>query len=66
MRWTLTILVLFRLFIFAASRQGRFRRWHGLPLVLLYLSYVDRDGPHRGLRFDGRVEVGEGPRNGGD
>ena len=36
----LVILVLFRIFIHAATRTGRFRRWHGIPLVLIYLAYV--------------------------
>ncbi|MBD3235740.1 MAG: hypothetical protein GF330_03465 [Candidatus Eisenbacteria bacterium] len=34
------ILVLFRLYIFAAVRRGAFRRWFGLPLVLIYVAYV--------------------------
>jgi cation:H+ antiporter len=34
------ILVLFRLFIFSATRRGSFRRWFGLPLVMLYVAYV--------------------------
>ncbi len=36
----LLILVLFRLFIFQASRTGEFRRWHGVPLVALYVVYA--------------------------
>ena len=34
------ILVLFRFYIFAAVRCGEFRRWYGLPLVLIYVAYV--------------------------
>jgi cation:H+ antiporter len=36
----LVILVLFRLFIHSASKTGRFRRWFGLPLVLIYVVYT--------------------------
>ncbi len=36
----LTILVLFRLFIFRAVRRNTFERWMGAPLVLIYLGYV--------------------------
>ena len=36
----LAILVLFRLFIFRATRRGHFRRWYGLPLVLIYIAYT--------------------------
>jgi cation:H+ antiporter len=36
----LAILVLFRLFIHSATRTGQFRRWHGLPLVLIYVVYT--------------------------
>ena len=36
----LAVLVLFRVFIFSASARGRFRRWYGIPLVLLYVAYV--------------------------
>jgi cation:H+ antiporter len=36
----LVILVLFRIFIFRATKRGRFRRWYGLPLVLIYLAYT--------------------------
>jgi cation:H+ antiporter len=35
----LVILVLFRLFIFRATGRGEFRRWYGLPLVLIYIAY---------------------------
>jgi cation:H+ antiporter len=36
----LAIIVLFRLFIFRASARGRFRRWYGVPLLLLYVAYA--------------------------
>lgn len=36
----LTILVLFRVFIHQASRTGHFRRWQGIPLVMIYLAYT--------------------------
>jgi len=36
----LVILVLFRLFIHGATRRGEFRRWYGLPLVLIYVLYT--------------------------
>jgi len=36
----LTILILFRLFIFRAVRRDAFERWMGGPLVLLYVAYV--------------------------
>lgn len=36
----LLILILFRLFIVKASRNGEFRRWHGVPLVALYVIYA--------------------------
>jgi len=35
----LAILILFRLFIFRATKRGSFRRWYGLPLVLIYVVY---------------------------
>lgn len=34
------ILLLFRSYIFAASKRGTFRRWFGAPLVLIYVAYV--------------------------
>jgi len=34
------ILTLFRIYIAAANRSGRFRRWYGLPLVAIYIVYV--------------------------
>lgn len=34
------ILLLFRIFIFAASSVGHFQRWYGVPLLLLYVSYL--------------------------
>ncbi len=34
------ILLLFRIYIFRAVRTGSFRRWYGLPLVLIYVGYV--------------------------
>jgi cation:H+ antiporter len=36
----LAILVLFRVYIHFACRTGRFRRWNGAPLVLLYVAYT--------------------------
>jgi cation:H+ antiporter len=36
----LLILVLFRLFIMRATRQGSFQRWYGVPLVLIYVGYT--------------------------
>ena len=36
----LLILVLFRLFIHHATKGGSFRRWQGIPLVLIYIGYV--------------------------
>ena len=36
----MVVLLLFRVYIRAASPRGRFRRWYGLPLVVLYVSYV--------------------------
>ena len=34
------ILVLFRLFIFRATRKGHFSRWMGVPLLAIYVAYV--------------------------
>lgn len=36
----LAILVLFRIYIFSASKRGRFRRSFGIPLVLIYVLFV--------------------------
>ncbi len=36
----LLILVLFRVFIFGATQRGVFRRWNGVPLLLIYLGYL--------------------------
>jgi len=36
----ITILVLFRIFIFVAISRGTFRRWFGVPLVAIYVAYV--------------------------
>ena len=36
----LAVLVLFRLFIQRAVRSGSFRRWYGVPLLLLYVGYT--------------------------
>jgi cation:H+ antiporter len=36
----LLILFLFRVFIFRANLRGSFRRWYGLPLVLIYILYT--------------------------
>lgn len=34
------ILLLFRLFIHSACRTGTFRRWQGIPLILIYIAYT--------------------------
>jgi cation:H+ antiporter len=34
------VLVLFRVYIWRASAAGHFRRWYGLPLVLIYVLYT--------------------------
>ena len=36
----LAILLLFRVYIFMAMRTGRFSRWMGAPLLLLFVAYV--------------------------
>jgi cation:H+ antiporter len=36
----LLILVLFRVFIHAASKTGSFRRWYGVPLIAIYVAYT--------------------------
>jgi len=36
----LAILVVFRIFIQGAIRRGSFRRWNGVPLVVLYVVYA--------------------------
>jgi cation:H+ antiporter len=36
----MAVLLLFRLFIHTACRTGHFRRWQGVPLVLIYAGYV--------------------------
>lgn len=36
----LLVLVLFRLFIFRAAARGEFRRWYGIPLLLVYVAYT--------------------------
>ncbi|MCC6680110.1 MAG: sodium:calcium antiporter [Phycisphaeraceae bacterium] len=36
----LVMLLLFRLYIAAAVRRGRFSRWMGAPLVMMYVAYV--------------------------
>lgn len=36
----LLILGMFRLFIRGATRRGHFRRWYGVPLVIMYVAYV--------------------------
>ena len=36
----LAVLVLFRLYIFAAVRKGSFSRWMGVPLVVMYVGYL--------------------------
>jgi cation:H+ antiporter len=36
----LAVLVLFRLFISRSAARGHFRRWYGIPLLLLYVAYT--------------------------
>ena len=36
----LAVLVYFRLIIHDAGRRGHFRRWQGLPLILMYVAYI--------------------------
>jgi len=36
----LLVLVLFRVFIHAACKTGRFKRWYGVPLIAIYLAYT--------------------------
>ena len=36
----LVVLVLFRLFIYRATKSGSFRRWYGVPLVAIYVIYT--------------------------
>ena len=36
----LFILTIFRVYIYSASSRGSFRRWYGLPLLAIYVSYV--------------------------
>ena len=36
----LLILTIFRLYIYSASSRGSFRRWYGVPLLAIYVSYV--------------------------
>ncbi len=36
----IVVLLLFRGFIFSACRHGYFRRWFGIPLVLIYAAYI--------------------------
>ncbi len=36
----LLILTIFRVYIYSASGKGTFRRWYGLPLLAIYVSYV--------------------------
>ena len=36
----LLILLLFRIFVFSAAKRGSFRRWYGVPLVLIYVVYI--------------------------
>ena len=36
----LGVLVMFRVFTLSAMRTGTYRRWNGIPLVLIYISYV--------------------------
>lgn len=34
------ILVVFRLAVFSATRKGHFTRWHGAPLLVIYVAYL--------------------------
>jgi cation:H+ antiporter len=34
------ILVVFRIYIWRATSEGRFRRWYGLPLIVIYVLYT--------------------------
>ena len=36
----LLVLVLFRVFISRSAARGKFRRWYGVPLLLLYVAYT--------------------------
>ena len=36
----IAVLVLFRIFVASGSSRGVFRRWNGLPLVVIYIGYV--------------------------
>jgi len=36
----LLVLALFRVFIFKAGAAGKFQRWFGLPLIVLYVGYT--------------------------
>ncbi len=36
----LLILILFRVFIHSASKTGNFRRWYGIPLIVIYVAYT--------------------------
>lgn len=36
----LLILVLFRLAIFSAMRKGKFTRWHGAPMLAVYIGFL--------------------------
>lgn len=34
------ILVVFRMAIYSATRKGQFTRWHGIPLLVMYVAYL--------------------------
>ncbi len=36
----MVILIWFRIAIFSAVRKGRFTRWHGAPLMVIYVAYL--------------------------
>jgi hypothetical protein len=36
----LAMLVLMRLYIFRAVKVGHFRRWMGVPLVVMYVAFL--------------------------
>jgi len=36
----IVVLVLFRIFIASATSRGHFRRWYGVPLLVIYVTYT--------------------------
>ena len=47
----LAILVLFRIFIHGAGRTGTFRRWQGIPLVVVYVVYAGHGNVKEGQGY---------------